>query len=297
MTDSARDCSVVIPSTGRASLGHAVADALAQTSVNVEVIVVLNNAEDDTWSHPDPRVRVIKAAEPGSNAARQTGIRAARYPHVALLDDDDRWSAQKLELQFGLAEDRGLLSSKNWVISCGVEKVRRSAVELWPRQFDAEVTDVPRYLFRRDSWRSARHQLQSSTLFFPQELALAVPFDGSVKIHMDWDWLIKTQSQRGARVLIVDRHLVRYEQLEQGITSRSGSELSVDWADQVLRARPREHGDFLVLISARFPLLRGDLAESRRVIRDARAKSAPGPRALLVSHTNLLRAASRRRRP
>ncbi|MFD1345130.1 glycosyltransferase family 2 protein [Nesterenkonia halotolerans] len=296
MSYAARDCSVVIPSTGRASLHNAVADALAQTSVNVEVIVVLNNAEDDTWSHPDSRVRVIRAGDSGSNAARQIGIRAARCAYIALLDDDDRWAPQKLQLQFAVAEDHDLLTTEDWVISCGVEKLRGSAVELWPRRFDAEVLDVPRYLFRRDSWRSARHQLQSSTLFFPKALALAVPFDASVKIHMDWDWLIKVRNLRDARILILDRHLVRYEQLAQGITSRSRAALSVAWADQVLRSRPREHGDFLVLFSARFPMLQGDLSGSRRVISQARTTSAPSLRAQLIARANLLRAASRKRR-
>ncbi|GAA1147866.1 glycosyltransferase family 2 protein [Nesterenkonia lutea] len=296
MTYAARECSVVIPSTGRASLDDAVASALAQTAVSVEVVVVLNNAEDESWSHPDPRVRVIDAGQSGSNAARQIGIQAAGSSHVALLDDDDRWSPSKLELQFELAEDRALLSAENWIISCGVEKVRNSAIELWPRRFHAEVLDVPRYLFRRENLRSPRHQVQSSTLFFPRSLALAVPFDGSVRIHMDWDWLIKAQRVCSARILIVDRYLVRYEQLASGITSRSRADLSVEWAEQALGDRPREHGDFLVLISARFPLVQGDLAASRRVIRHSRAVAAPGWRALSVSHANLFRAALTRRR-
>jgi glycosyltransferase involved in cell wall biosynthesis len=95
--------SVVIPSY---NYGHFVTEAvesvLAQTWRASEIIVVDDGSTDDTRQRLQPyadRVRYLYQANQGLPAARNTGIRASRGDHVALLDSDDKWHPRKLEFQ------------------------------------------------------------------------------------------------------------------------------------------------------------------------------------------------------
>lgn len=105
--------SVVIPSKDRPVLiQRAVANALAQERVALEVIVV-----DDGSSPPvslatsDPRVRVVRhEAAQGVAAARNRGVAEARGKWIAFLDDDDLWAPDKLFSQIEHLE----LTSRKW---------------------------------------------------------------------------------------------------------------------------------------------------------------------------------------
>ncbi|MEI7774372.1 MAG: glycosyltransferase [Verrucomicrobiota bacterium] len=88
--------SVVIPAYNYARfLLDAIASALAQSYSPLEVIVVDDGSTDDTPAIlagiADSRLRVIRQPNAGLSAARNTGIREARYPFIAFLDADDRW--------------------------------------------------------------------------------------------------------------------------------------------------------------------------------------------------------------
>jgi glycosyltransferase involved in cell wall biosynthesis len=95
--------SVVIPTFNyRTFVTEAVDSALAQTYQPVEVIVVDDGSTDRTDEALAPygdRIRYLYQANQGLSGARNTGIRAARGRFVALLDSDDLWHPQKLEMQ------------------------------------------------------------------------------------------------------------------------------------------------------------------------------------------------------
>lgn len=95
--------SVVIPSYNR---GHCVADsvasALAQTVRPLEVIVVDDGSTDDTktvCARFTAPVRCIHKSNGGVSSARNVGLAAARGDWIALLDADDLWPPEKLEVQ------------------------------------------------------------------------------------------------------------------------------------------------------------------------------------------------------
>lgn len=107
--------SVVIPTYNRAYiLGDAIASALAQRGVTVEVVVADDGSTDDTASvvariastagtvAGGPRVRRVYQNNAGVSAARNLGLRHARGEYVALLDSDDRWMPWKLAAQVGV---------------------------------------------------------------------------------------------------------------------------------------------------------------------------------------------------
>lgn len=97
--------SVVIPTYNRAAfLSEAIDSALAQTGVDLEVIVVDDGSTDSTESvvasYDAGLVLYIRQENSGASVARNTGIFAASKPWVALLDSDDVWLPGKLARQF-----------------------------------------------------------------------------------------------------------------------------------------------------------------------------------------------------
>ena len=108
---------VVIPTHNRASLvGRAVASALTATDPDDEVIVVDDGSTDDTEAALavfGSRIRYIQTRNRGAGAARNRGVAEARNPLVALLDSDDEFMPDKLQLQ------RTVMEARPDVVFCG----------------------------------------------------------------------------------------------------------------------------------------------------------------------------------
>jgi glycosyltransferase involved in cell wall biosynthesis len=94
--------SVIIPVYNRAAvIARAVESVLAQSRPADEIIVVDDGSVDETASFLNqylPQIKIIRQENGGVSAARNTGIRAATGEWIALLDSDDEWLPQKLEL-------------------------------------------------------------------------------------------------------------------------------------------------------------------------------------------------------
>ncbi len=97
------DVSVVIPTYNRADLlPRAIQSVLRQTVPPVEILVVDDGSTDttsDVCAGFGDSVRYVRVPNGGVARARNVGIAAARGEFVALLDSDDTWSADKLEVQ------------------------------------------------------------------------------------------------------------------------------------------------------------------------------------------------------
>jgi len=96
--------SVVMPvRNGMPFLPEAVESILSQTWSNWELIVVEDHSTDDTASYLaqliDPRIRVIGNSGYGFDAARASGIEAARGEFTARMDADDIAVPERIQLQ------------------------------------------------------------------------------------------------------------------------------------------------------------------------------------------------------
>jgi glycosyltransferase involved in cell wall biosynthesis len=85
-------------------LGRAIRSVLAQTFVDLELLVVDDGSSDGTadvvGSFGDPRLRLVRLPRRGGvGRARNVGIGQARGDLVAFLDSDDEWLPSKLEQQ------------------------------------------------------------------------------------------------------------------------------------------------------------------------------------------------------
>ncbi len=98
-----------ITTYNRASfLAGALDSVLAQTyEGEVDVLVVDDGSTDETpevLARYGDRIRIVRQANGGRSAARNTAVREARLPWLSFLDSDDRWLPDKLERQAPVLE-------------------------------------------------------------------------------------------------------------------------------------------------------------------------------------------------
>ena len=191
---SAPRVSVIIPAFNRATiLPRAIRSVQAQTMGDWELLVVDDASGDGTAaaveSIGDARIRVLRhATNGGPNAARQTGLDAARGEWIALLDSDDEWLTEKLARQ---------LSASTAAVGCGY----------FVRQGEEEWT------FRHppvENWTAHLHRCcmlrAGSTLLVRRDAAMACGgFDTALRFHEDWDFALGL----AAHLSVLDDPLVR----------------------------------------------------------------------------------------
>lgn len=103
--------SVILPTHNRAHvLGRAVRSVLAQTFVDLELIVVDDGSTDETETvlagFSDPRLIVLRHSEcRGAAVARNTGVGVSSAPWLAFQDSDDVWRIDKLARQYAAIDN------------------------------------------------------------------------------------------------------------------------------------------------------------------------------------------------
>ena len=104
--------SVIIPTYNNAKyIGESIGLVLKQTYRNLEIIVVDDGSTDNTREILDPYIKkkyikYIYQENRKQGAARNNGIRHSQGELIALLDSDDLWLPEKLELQVPLFVDK-----------------------------------------------------------------------------------------------------------------------------------------------------------------------------------------------
>ena len=106
------EVSVIIPAYNTEKyIAKAINSALSQTLTNIEVIVVDDCSTDNTvgiiQEFDDPRLKLILNTENmGAGGARNRAIAAAQGKWIAVLDSDDWYAPQRLEVLVNLAEEK-----------------------------------------------------------------------------------------------------------------------------------------------------------------------------------------------
>jgi glycosyltransferase involved in cell wall biosynthesis len=175
--------SVIIPTFGRPRwLTEAIDSVLSQTVQDFEVIVVDDGSSEPVELPASPQVRGVRREENGgAAAARNTGVDAARGRYVTFLDDDDLYTAERLELG-RLGVERGPLavcwlgpplgeagSAKGW------RQLQRNEDRLLEGRVDGVILDgLPPHLGQVTIARTA-----------------FVPFDPRFRTAEDIEWWIR----------------------------------------------------------------------------------------------------------
>ena len=188
--------SVVIPTRDRVQIVlNTVRLTLDQRDVELELIVVDDGSSDGTAEAlealGDPRVTVLRnAASRGVAHARNRGIERAKHPWIAFLDDDDRWSPDKLRVQLDLAR----AEDADFVYTAGLAVAAADGRVLWrsPAFTPAELRQGIRS-------RNLVFAGSSNVLARTELLRHLGGFDESLYHIADWDlWIRLTEAGRGA---------------------------------------------------------------------------------------------------
>ncbi|MEG3634675.1 glycosyltransferase family 2 protein [Micromonospora palythoicola] len=229
---STPEVSVVIPTFARPALvSRAVRSALAQTVTDIEVIVVVDGPDEDTGKAlaeiGDARLRVVELpGKGGAPNARNTGVREARAPWTALLDDDDEWLPTKLAAQLELA--RGATVGSPIIASRLINKTPRAQFVM-PRRLPEPDEPICEYLTLRRGLFHGDGFIQTSTIMAPTELLRRVPFTVGLRRQQELDWTVRAMSHPDVELLVAAEPLVLWHQDED----RPRISLSSPWEAQL----------------------------------------------------------------
>ena len=195
------DISVIIPTYNRKNtLPRAVESVLNQVYKPVEIIIVDDGSTDGTkewFSEMYPLVHYIYQVNSGVSLARNTGINSARGDWIALLDSDDEWLPDKLELQVKLLQNNAELrfchTNEIW-IRIGVRINQMKKHQKYGGNIFKKCLDICRIS-------------PSSSLFHTSVIKDVGLFDESLDVCEDYDlWLRITAKYP---VLFLDQPLIK----------------------------------------------------------------------------------------
>jgi GT2 family glycosyltransferase len=105
---------VVVPMhDAERTIAATLASICAQTHRSLDIVVVDDGSTDgsaaivEDWGRRDPRVRLVRQANAGVAAARNTGAGAARAAFLAFVDADDLWAPTKIACQLAALGEGG----------------------------------------------------------------------------------------------------------------------------------------------------------------------------------------------
>ena len=180
--------SVIIPVRNRETLiQSAIGSVLTQTYPVFEVIVVDDGSTDNTPSmvaslaRDDERIHLLRhASSRGAQAARNTGIRAAKGQWIAFLDSDDQWFSDSLEVRLQLATEQRLhvVHSECSVLRSESKELRRFGVPRMQGQIHKELLRRPGPMFQ--------------CLLVSKEALVRIDLlDESIVSYQEWDTSIR----------------------------------------------------------------------------------------------------------
>jgi glycosyltransferase involved in cell wall biosynthesis len=128
--------SVIVPVyNGAATIERALKSVFEQTFDDFEIVVVDDGSTDDTLSvlaRFADRIRIVRQPNRGLPGARNAGVATSRGDLLALIDHDDEWLPQKLELTVSALLDNptvALVYSDMIVVNEAGEESRRSPIK------------------------------------------------------------------------------------------------------------------------------------------------------------------------
>jgi glycosyltransferase involved in cell wall biosynthesis len=196
---------VVIPAFNAArTVVSSIRSVLEQTTQDFELIVVDDGSTDGTVARArafekDPRVRVFRQPNRGPSAARNTGIVNARGSYVSMLDADDLWLPEYLEVMGGAldaAPEAAFAYTDAWLLEDATGKVRRKSA--MSRQQPPKTVPDPRKFFLRLLERNFIYTSVTARRWILERVG---GYDESLWTSEDWElWL---------RIVAGGAHVVR----------------------------------------------------------------------------------------
>ncbi|MEM7769121.1 MAG: glycosyltransferase family 2 protein [Cyanobacteria bacterium P01_A01_bin.37] len=245
--------SVVITTYKRPHLvTRAIQSVLAQTLQEIEVIVIVDGPDPEAEAVlrqiNDPKFRFVVLPQNVKLAgARNAGVKEAKGPWVAFLDDDDEWLPNKLELQLKAAKASQYTYP---IVSSRILNKTPKGDFVWPRRFPRPSEHMSDYLFVRRFFVQGEGFILPSTYFTKRELLLKHPFVHNK--HEDYDWFLKVVAAEDVGVdYIPEVTAIWHSHTELG-RQRLGQvknwKYSLEWIQSArLFVTPRAYASFVLI--------------------------------------------------
>lgn len=227
-----RCVSVVIPSRdGRETLPRALRSLVPNAPYIREVLIVYSNSPDDyrNWCEVERTryadffsIRMLDSgAHSNGSIARNCGMLAASSEYVALLDDDDEWLPNKLDVYLRTIRERRL-SGDFVLFSTAIEcNDDRSEADLYPAQ-PYRSQPIADFILKMHGGA------QTSALLLPRTLAQRVLFDATLQRHQDYDFCMRLE-EAGARFFVIDRPLSYWYRRGNSIAKGNTFDFCAQW--------------------------------------------------------------------
>jgi GT2 family glycosyltransferase len=282
--------SVIVPTVGRPQLvGRAVRSALGQTLADLEVRVVVDGPDDETFAAlsriADDRLHVERLPErSGNGRALNVGAAAAQAPWIALLDDDDEWMPEKLARQLHTAVASHHVEP---IVSCRFIARADDGDRVWPRRTPAAGQPISEYLFCRRGLFFGDGLLLTSTLFARTALFQRLLFDTALPRHEDLDWVLRASGDPRVGFEFVPHReplaIWHGEGSRPRISTQPDSGFSRRWIEhRRAEVTPRAYASFLLTWVAANAVREGRRRNLPAIAREAFRFGAPTPSVLLL---------------
>lgn len=238
--------SVVIPAYNvERYLAQALDSVRAQSLTNWEALVVNDGSTDETlaiahrYAELDSRILVIDQQNQGVSAARNAAIEASRGEFIALLDGDDLWHPDKLEIQLRCLREREVD-----VVCCRFKECDSKGAPL-PSKESGPVGEFTSQEFFRLCY-SYFFILPSAVMVRSEALRRLGGFDSSLRAHEDFEMWLRLASG-GCRLAALPDILLTYRRHPESLTYKALFEPAVQmlpcyssspWLSETERPKP-----------------------------------------------------------
>ncbi|REK22599.1 MAG: glycosyltransferase family 2 protein [Planctomycetota bacterium] len=223
-------------------IAEAIDSVVGQTYPHWELLVIDDGSTDSTqeivsrYVDRDERVRLLEVPHGGISAARNAGLKAAKYPWAALLDADDVALPRRFELQIAASEeDPEVVLWASYSHDLGAQGQVGSLHKSGP-------TSRAEYEHHRSTGKTI--VFRNSTILFRRDLALDIGgFDAAMEPGEDVDFWDR-MAELGPTIALKDS-LVQYRRHSGSITNQR-LQKSIMIGDFVAaRCRARARGESL----------------------------------------------------
>lgn len=208
-------------------LDIAVRSVLAETGCDVELIVIDDGSTAPvaaTLDHADPRLRVVGIPHGGVSRARNAGVAVSRGQYLRFVDADDAIEPGSTALLLALTQNRSDVVAYGATLFCD-EQLQGVWVMRSNIHGDALLPCV-----------LGCFTVRLQAMLFPRQVAdKAGPWDPSLTVSEDWEWISRTLEH--ASVKGDDTIVVRYRRASGASSDaeagRRGARVVVErWLDR-----------------------------------------------------------------
>lgn len=250
--------SVVMPAYNRGDvITNSIESVLRQTHQELEIVVVDDGSADDTVDRVriinDSRIRIIENnTNQGGSAARNIGIKEARYDIVAFQDSDDEWLPQKLEIQLAALQRH---KDKCIGVFCGMLVLGppNGTIDDYAGVYYVPGS-APKINMIGDRELLEHGSLISTQTFvgYKEDLLAVDGFDPELKALQDWDCFLRYTSR--GKVAFVTEPLVLQRFTANSLTKSSKNrvlalERVIGKHEDVLRTMPLARARYFRVLS------------------------------------------------